>query len=142
MPISTALIDSATRRAPKFVSPKAHAAIDYLMTGIFFVSSALFWRRNRRAGFGALLCGGAELVNCLLTDYPGGMTRTINLSLHRKIDFGLAAMTATMPEFLSFHNHPESRFFATQAAMITAITNLTNTEHRRRLRENRRLRVA
>ena len=59
MPISTALIDTATRRAPKFISPKAHAAIDYLMTGIFFVSSALFWRRNRRAGFGALLCGGA-----------------------------------------------------------------------------------
>jgi hypothetical protein len=142
MPISSALIDEATRRSPKFISPKVHAAIDYLMIGAFFVSGALFWCRNRRAGFGALLCGGAELANSLLTDYPGGIGRTISFPLHRKIDFGLAAMTATMPEFLSFQGHPENRFFVTQAAMITAITNLTNVGRRRRFRENRGLGAA
>ena len=142
MPISTALIDEATRRSPKFISPKAHAAIDYLMIGAFFVSGALFWRRNRRAGFGALLCGGAELANSLLTDYPGGIARTISFPLHRKIDFGIAAMTATMPEFMSFHHHPEKKFFGTQAAVITGITNLTNVGRRRHIGESRRRRAA
>ncbi len=115
MPFSTAATDAITRRAPKFISPKAHAVIDYLMIGTFFVTGALFWRRNRRAAISALMCG--------------------------KIDFGLAAMTATMPEFMSFHGHPENKFFVTQAAIITAVTNLTNTG-RRRFSEKRRLGAA
>jgi hypothetical protein len=142
MPISAAVTDAATRRAPKFISPKAHAVIDYLMIGAFLVTGALFWRRNRRAAISALICGGAELTNTLLTDYRGGVVQGISFPLHRKIDFGLAAMTATMPEFMSFHDHPEKDFFATQAAVITAVTNLTNTGGRRLFRENRRLDAA
>ncbi len=57
MPFSTAATDAITRRAPKFISPKAHAVIDYLMIGTFFVTGALFWRRNRRAAISALMCG-------------------------------------------------------------------------------------
>ncbi len=121
MPFSTAATDAITRRAPKFISPKAHAVIDYLMIGTFFVTGALFWRRNRRAAISALMCGGAELTNTLFTDYP---------------------MTATMPEFMSFHGHPENKFFVTQAAIITAVTNLTNTGRRRRFSEKRHLGAA
>jgi hypothetical protein len=142
MPISAALTDAATRRAPKFISPKAHAVIDYLLIGAFLVTGALFWRRNRRAAISALMCGGAKLTNTLLTNYPGGVVQGISFPLHRKIDFGLAALTATMPEFMSFHDHPEKKFFATQAAVITAVTNLTNTGRRRLFRENRRLGAA
>ncbi len=96
MPFSTAATDAITRRAPKFISPKAHAVIDYLMIGTFFVTGALFWRRNRRAAISALMCGGAELTNTLFTDYPGGVAPVISFPFHRKIDFGLAAMTATI----------------------------------------------
>ncbi|PYX23031.1 MAG: hypothetical protein DMG87_06540 [Acidobacteria bacterium] len=142
MPFSTAATDAITRRAPKFISPKAHAVIDYLMIGTFFVTGALFWRRNRRAAISALMCGGAELTNTLFTDYPGGVAPVISFPFHRKIDFGLAAMTATMPEFMSFHGHPENKFFVTQAAIITAVTNLTNTGRRRRFSEKRRLGAA
>jgi len=138
MPFSTAVSDAVTRRAPKFISPKVHAVIDYAMIVASFVTGALFWRRDRRAAISALLCGGAELTNTLLTDYPGGVVQAISFPLHRKIDFGLAAMTATMPEFMSFHHHPEKKFFGTQAAVITDVTNLTNTGHRRRVSEKRR----
>lgn len=82
MPFSTAATDAITRRAPKFISPKAHAVIDYLMIGTFFVTGALLWRRNRRAAISALMCGGAELTNTLLTDYPGGVAPVISFLGH------------------------------------------------------------
>src|SRR5207253_2455248 len=85
----------------------------------------------------ALMCGGAELTNTLFTDYPGGVAPVISFPFHRKIDFGLAAMTATMPEFMSFHGHPENKFFVTQAAIITAATNLTTTGRPRRAASSR-----
>jgi len=47
-----------------------------------------------------------------------------------------------MPEFMSFHGHPENKFFVTQAAIITAVTNLTNTGRRRRFSEKRHLGAA
>src|SRR5207245_11176943 len=100
------------------------------------------WRCNRRAAIRALMFAGACLKNTLFTDYPGGVAPVIRFPLHRKLDFGLAVMTATMPEFMSFHGHPENNFFVTQAAIITAVTNLTNTGRRRRFSEKRRLGAA
>jgi len=37
----------------------------------------------------------------------------------------LAAMTATMPEFLAFKDDPERKFFLAQGALITGATELT-----------------
>jgi hypothetical protein len=126
MPILTGAVDQITRRFPKVVSPKAHAVVDYLTIGTFLVAGALFWRKNRRAAIGSLLCGGAELAVNLLTDYPGGHSRLISFPTHAKVDIGLAAVAATMPEFMDFAHEGERHFFSVQAGIITVAANLTD----------------
>ena len=61
----------------------------------------------------------------LLTDYPGGLKKVINFRTHGEIDLGLAAMSATMPEFLAFKVDSEKKFFLAQGALITVATQIT-----------------
>jgi hypothetical protein len=118
-----AVADTVTRRLPKVVSSRGHAIADYVTAGIFVAAGALFWKRNKRAAAASLLCGSAGLVLNLMTDYPGGIARVVSFPKHGRIDIGLAALTATMPELLGFH-HGRS-FFLLQSGAITATTNLT-----------------
>jgi hypothetical protein len=119
------LVKMATKPLPDLISPKGHAVIDYMIVGAFLATAGLFWRRNKRAAVASLLCGGAQLGVSLLTDYPGGVRRSIKFSTRRKLDLGLAAMTASMPEFLNFENEPQRKFFITQGVLITAANELT-----------------
>jgi len=130
MPILNSAVKMAVKPLPRMISPKAHSVIDYLMVGTFLAGAASYWRRNKRATIGALICGGAELAVCLLTDYPGGVRKVIHYQTRREIDLGLAAMTATMPEFLAFKNEPERRFFVTQGVLITVVNQLTKFRER------------
>jgi hypothetical protein len=41
----------------------------------------------------------------LLTDYPAGMKKSVSFSTHREMDYGIAAMVATMPESPTSPNH-------------------------------------
>jgi hypothetical protein len=131
MPTLTSAVDGATRRLPKIVSPKAHAVLDYVTVGAFLIAGAFFWRRNRSAAIASLLCGGTELAVSLLTDYAGGNSRLISFPTHAKLDIGLAAMAATMPEFMGFPMEGERHFFSAQAGLITVAANLTNFDKRR-----------
>jgi hypothetical protein len=126
MPILTRATHVLTRRMPKIISPKAHAVVDYVTAGAFLLTGAFYWSRNKRAALGAFVCGGAELATSLLTDYPGGVKKVISFRNHGRIDLGLAAMTATMPEFMGFRHDREKSFFLAQAALITAVTDLTD----------------
>lgn len=118
-------------------SPRAHAVLDYITVGTFLIGAGLFWQRNRRAALAALICGGSELGVSLLTDYPGGITKRITFEKHSKIDLGLAAMTATMPQFLAFKDDTERKFFLAQGMVITAVTELTEFPNKARRAENR-----
>jgi hypothetical protein len=89
------------------------------------MSAAWFWPRNKRAALAALICGGAELALGLLTNYPGGVKKAISFHTHGRIDLGLAAMAATMPEFLAFKDDNERKLFLAQGAIITAVRELT-----------------
>ena len=140
MPVITAVANAVTKPLPRVMSPKAHAVADYLVMGSMLLAGVLLWRRNPRAAAGALLCAGAELATNLLTDYPGGAARVISYRTHGKIDVGLAAMMATMPEFLGFHDEKERNFFLGAAAAVTAAANLT--DFRPRLVRNAARRVA
>jgi hypothetical protein len=60
-----------------------------------------------------------------MTDYPGGIEKLISYSLHEKIDMGLAAMTASMPEFMAFENDAERGFFVGQGVFMTIVGSLT-----------------
>jgi hypothetical protein len=125
MPVLNNVVKMAAKPMPDIVSPRVRAVLDYMIAGAFFASAGWFWRRNKRAAVAALLCGGGELSVSLLTDYPGGVRREIKFSTRRKLDLGLAAMTASMPEFLNFKDEPERKFFTMQGVLVTAANELT-----------------
>jgi len=137
MPILNSAVQIAAKPFPRAISPKAHAIIDYVTVGSFLMTAAWFWRRSKRAALAALISGGAELAVSLLTNYPGGVKKAINFRTHRDIDFGLGAMTATMPEFLAFKDENERKFFLAQGAMITAISELTRFPDKSRRAERK-----
>ena len=141
MPMLTSATNLLTKRMPKIISPKAHAVVDYFTAGAFLLTGAFCWSRNKRAALGAFVCGGAELATALLTDYPGGVKKAISFRNHGRIDIGLAAMTATMPEFMSFRDTREKNFFLAQAGMMTAVTNMTDFGQISRARSPRRRRT-
>jgi hypothetical protein len=125
MPALNSLAKMVAKPIPRMVTPKAHAVIDYASVGLFLGSAARFWRRNRRAATASLICGGAELALMLLTDYPGGVKKFLRFRTHRELDYGLAAMVATMPESLAFKGDNETKFFRVQGALITLLGELT-----------------
>ena len=122
----------AASRLPKKISPRVHAALDYAVAGSFLLAGAIFWRRNRRAAIGSLLCGGATGAVSLLTDYSGTSRKPISYAMHGQIDTGLIAMTAAMPKLVNIADDPAAKFFSGQAVAKTAITAMTNFESRRR----------
>jgi Na+/proline symporter len=122
----------AAGRMPKMINPRVHSALDYAVAGSFLLMGALFWKRNRRAAIGSLLCGGATAAVSLLTDYPGGVRKVIPYAMHGQIDGGLIAMTAAMPRLVNIENRPEAKFFSRQAIAKTAITAMTNFEYAQR----------
>ena len=122
----------AAGRMPKKISPRVHSALDYAVAGSFLLMGALFWRRNRRAAIGSLLCGGATAAVSLLTDYPGGVRKVIPYSMHGQIDGGLIAMTAAMPRLVNIENDRAAKFFSRQAIAKTAIVAMTNFDYDQR----------
>jgi hypothetical protein len=119
------VVKMAVKPLPDIITARGHAVIDYMIAGAFFATAGLFWRHNKRAAMASLLCGGAQLGVSMLTDYPGGVRRAIKFSTRRKLDLGLAAMTAAMPEFLNFEDEPQRKFFTTQGVLITVANELT-----------------
>ena len=125
MPLLNSVTKIAAKPLPRMISPKAHAVIDLISVGTFFAAATFFWRRSKRATLAALICGASELAVSLLTDYPGGVKKVISFRTHGEIDLGLAAMAATMPEFLAFKDESEKKFFLGQGAIITGVAQLT-----------------
>jgi Na+/proline symporter len=99
------------------------------MSGVFLVSAAFFWRRNKRAAIASLVSGTAIAAVSALTEYPGGVNGVFGLSRHRDIEVGLAAMVATMPAFFSFEDEPEKNFFRLQGVLMTCVSELTDLDH-------------
>jgi hypothetical protein len=125
MPALNSVAKLVAKPLPRIISPKAQAILDYLLVGSFFGTASWFWRHNKRAALGAVLCGSAKLAVTLLTDNPGGVSRIITPRARREIDLGLAAMVATMPDFLAFKDEPERKFFLAQGVLITIGSEVT-----------------
>ena len=130
MPIINSLTKLLAKPIPRIVSPKAHAIVDYVTIGSFLLSAGYFWKRSKRASLAALICAGSQLAVSMMTDYPGGLRKVISFRTHGEIDLGLAAMTATMPEFLAFKDDSASKVFLAQGAFITAASELTRFPER------------
>ena len=138
MPALNSIAKMVAKPIPRVVTPKAHAMIDYASVGLFLGTAAWFWRRNRRAAVASIVCGGAELAIMLLTDYPGGIKKFISFRTHREMDYGLAAMVATIPETLAFKDDDVTKFFRAQGALITVLGELTDSRDLRSKRSRSR----
>lgn len=119
------LIKTAVKPLPDVISPKGRMIVDYMIAGAFFATAGLFWRRNKRAATASLLCAGAQLGVSMLTNYGGRERKPIDFSTRRKLDLGLAAMNAAMPEFLNFEAASEKKFFVAQGLLMTVANELT-----------------
>jgi hypothetical protein len=128
----------AAGRMPKIISPGVHSVLDYAVAGSFLLMGALYWKRNRRAAIGSLVCGGATAAVSLLTDYPGGRHKPISYSTHGQVDTGLIAMTAAMPRLMNIENDRQAKFFARQALAKTAITAMTDFDYDQRKSKRRK----
>lgn len=128
MPISTKLAEVATKPLPKFISPGMHAAIDWGTAGAFFLSTALLWRKNKRAALGAMISGNLIGSMIFLTDCPGGVWKKISFETHGKIDPGVAALVASLPNLLGFPDEAESRLFQSMGIGLAAVRSLTRFE--------------
>ena len=138
MPLLDKSAQFVTNRLPKVISPAAHAVIDYAMAASFLAMGAFFWKRNKRAAVSSFICGGAEVVTALMTDYPGGVAREISLETHGAIDFGLSGMAASMPDMLRFTGEREATFFHLQGlamATVSGLTDFTGTGKGRQLKD-------
>ena len=118
-----------TKPMPRMISPKSHSMLDYVTAGVFIAGAGFFWKRNKRAAIASLVSGTAVAAVSALTEYPGGVNGVFGLEKHRNIEVGLAAMIAAMPEFFSFGDEPEKKFFRIQGVLMTCLTELTDLNH-------------
>lgn len=126
MPLLANITKSVTDRMPKVISPGAHAIIDYATAAGFIGMGIFMWKREKRAAISSLVCGAAEALTAIMTNYPGGLVKEISFETHGRIDVGMAGMVATMPGVMHFEDDPASRFFSMQAIMLAAVTGLTD----------------
>lgn len=126
MPILHHAARWTTNRLPKVINPTAHAIIDYATAASFFGMAALFWNRNKRAAVSSIICGAAQTITAMLTDYPGGVTDAISYETHGSIDFGISGLVASLPDMMRFPDDPESRFFRIQGTALAVVTGLTD----------------
>jgi hypothetical protein len=122
------MMAGTAKGAPKIISARTHAVIDYVHAATNFAVAAIFWKRNRRrAAKGAFALGAAVLGNALMTDYPGGVFRLYPFKVHGILDYGVAAASGFMPEMTGIRPHTrEGRFFRAQGTGETAIAAITN----------------
>jgi hypothetical protein len=127
MPLMQKGVSMLANRMPKVINPTTHAVIDYVVAGTFFAMAATFFRRgHKRAGISAIACGTAATANSLLTDYPGGVFKIITFQNHGRIDMGLGALTAALPNMMGLDSEAEDRFFQGMAIAETAVTAMTD----------------
>jgi hypothetical protein len=66
------------------------------------------WGRRRAAAKLAFLNGAMVLGMSLLTDYPGGLYRTLSVKTHRTWDIVQAALAGFGPALFGFSRAPEA----------------------------------
>jgi hypothetical protein len=137
MPIAHKAAKVVAPKLPKMISPTAHAVIDYAVFGAFFAAGALLWKKNKRASLAAYLC--ADIVGSLafLTDMPGGVWKKISFETHGRIDPGLSALAASVPEMLAFKDEREAKLFQGMGIAMAVVGGLTDYDQGSKNKETR-----
>jgi hypothetical protein len=104
-----------TSPIPAVISPRQHAVLDYSVAGTFFAVGFTLMQRHRPGATLAFLNGAMVLGMSLLTDYPGGVYRTLSFRTHRTGDIMQAALAGLGPALFGFASAPEAKYFYGQA---------------------------
>ena len=100
---------------PAVISPAQHAVLDYGVAATFFLVGQRLQSRHRRASNLAFLNGAMVLGMSLLTNYPGGVYKTLSFKGHRNGDIVQAALAGLGPAMFGFAKDPEAKYFYSQA---------------------------
>jgi len=139
MPMLVKGVQMVSSRMPKVVSPEFHAVLDWVSVGAFFLGAALLWRRHKRAGLTAMICGTIQAGSAIMTDYPGGLSPIVTYDTHLKMDAGFSGLIASMPGMMGFGDENQAWFFRVKGMEIAATTGLSK---RPKFSEERELRAA
>ena len=110
----------------KAISPAQHAVLDYGVAATFFALGFSMLSRHRPAATLAFVNGAMVLGMSMLTDYPGGVFRTLSFRAHRTGDIVQAALAGLGPMLFGFANDPEAKYFYGQAASEVGVIAATD----------------
>jgi len=108
------------------IDPAQHAMLDYGVAATFFALGMRYRGRNAAASALAFINGGMVLATSLMTDYPGGLWRTISFKTHGTLDMVQAALAGFGPVLFGFANRPEARTFYGQAMSEVGVVAMTD----------------
>jgi hypothetical protein len=108
------------------ISPAQHAVLDYAVAATFFAFAFSVMSRHRSASRLAFVNGAMIVGMSILTDYPGGVFRTLSFRAHRTADIVQAALAGFGPVLFGFAGDPEARYFYGQAASEAGVIAATD----------------
>jgi hypothetical protein len=122
--MTTSSISKVTSSAR--IAPAQHAVLDYGVAATFFAFGFLVRSHHRPAAALAFANGAMVLGMSLLTDYPGGLFRTLSFRAHRTGDIAQAALAGLGPMLLGFGRDPEAKYFYGQAVSEAGVIAATD----------------
>jgi hypothetical protein len=127
MDVDETTIPDAFRNAPKYISPRAHAWLDFAVTTYFLGLGVWCAIRGKgRAATAAFINGGMVAGVSLMTDYDGDRKKPINFKLHGTLDAVQATTAALAPVLHGFADEPEAKYFWGQAANELGVIAMTD----------------
>ena len=106
---------TSSMERPTMISPGQHAILDYGVAATFLSYGFSKMSSHRGASALALMNGGMVLATSMMTDYPGGVWRTLSFRDHRTADIVQAALAGLGPMLFGFARDREASFFYGQA---------------------------
>jgi hypothetical protein len=116
----------STAHLPTVITPAQHAVLDYAVATTFFSIGTALIGSHRRAAMLAFVNGAMVLGMSLVTDYPGGVYRTLSFRGHRTGDIVQAAIAGLGPIVMGFAADPEAKYFYGQAVSEVGVIAATD----------------
>jgi hypothetical protein len=110
----------------KPISPGAHAVLDYGVASTYFALWGKMRNTNSAAAGLALTNAVMVLGLALMTDYPGGVFRTLSFKTHRTMDWIQAGLAGFGPVMLGFADSGDALPFYGQAASEVGVIAATD----------------
>ena len=137
--LNEATIPDAFRKAPKLISPRVHAWLDFAVTGYFLGLGTWFAVRGKVGPAAAAFVNAGMVAGVsLFTDYEGTGEKPISFKMHGTLDALQATAAAVGPAIHGFAGETEAAFFYGQAANEIAVLATTNWDEGMRSRWRRK----